>query len=203
MTLPSSSKPLWGQDVAPGAGASGRVAAGQTLRIIDLEGQQVADLVSFSAENPSEHLDVTYTTFAAESWQLGKGNVFVTNLMRPIWTMTEDTCGVHYAGGGFCSRELNALFGADQLGCYETILNELHQLNAPTTGLNPASCFNVFMNFPYGIDGDLKVRDSYAQPGDIVELRAEMDLLWAVSVCQMPGPCNGPQPTPMRFELHA
>ncbi|MEU8825200.1 urea carboxylase-associated family protein [Streptomyces sp. NPDC048636] len=202
MTGTSSSEPLWVRDVAPGAGASGRVSAGQALRIIDLEGQQVADLVAFSAEDPGEHLDVTYTTFAAESWQLGKDSVFVTNRMRPIWTMTEDTCGAHYAGGGFCSRELNALFGVDQPGCYETILDELRHLDAPTTGLNPASCFNVFMNFPYGAEGELKVQESLSRPGDIVELRAEMDLLWAVSVCHMPGPCNGPHPTPMRFELY-
>lgn len=202
MTQHVSDGPLWSKVIEPGSGMGGRISSGQTLRITDLEGQQVADLVTFSAADPGEYLDVTYTTFALESWRLTKGAVFYTNRMRPIWTMTRDTCGTHYAGGGFCSVELNELFGVDQPGCYETVRDELKGLNVSTEALNPASCFNVFMNFPYSPDGTLRVKEALSNPGDIVELRAEMDLVWAVSVCQMPGPCNGPRPTPMKFELH-
>lgn len=38
--------------------------------------------------------------------------------------------------------------------------------------------------------------------GDYLDIRAEMDLFWAVSVCAWPDQVNGYKPTPLRFEVY-
>ncbi|HZP43972.1 MAG TPA: urea carboxylase-associated family protein [Candidatus Binatia bacterium] len=189
------------QVVPPGQGASGKVAKGQILRITDVEGEQVADFCSFSLDDPAEYCDVVYTTFAKRSWKVGEGDVIYTREMRPLWTITRDTAGVHYWGGGFCSRALNRFVGVDQHGCRDTITEQLaaHELSA--LYVSPSSCFNVFMNFPYGADGRWEILRPVTRPGDHIDLRAEMPVLWAVSVCHFPGACNGDRPTPLQFEL--
>jgi uncharacterized protein len=64
------------------------------------------------------------------------------------------------------------------------------------------SCFNVFMNVDYSPDGTWVIKEPLTEPGDHIDFRAEMDLLWAVSVCAWPETVNGEQSTPLRFELY-
>lgn len=40
---------------------TGFVKKGQTLRIVDVEGQQVADFISFKAGDPTEYCDCFYS----------------------------------------------------------------------------------------------------------------------------------------------
>ena len=58
------------------------------------------------------------------------------------------------------------------------------------------------MNFEYGVDGSWKIHEPVSKPGEHIDLRAEMDLEWAVSVCAWPEMVNGPTLTPLRFELY-
>jgi uncharacterized protein YcgI (DUF1989 family) len=121
--------------------------------------------------------------------------------MRPLWTIAKDTVGVHYFGGGFCSRPLNEFEGVNQHGCRDTLEEALATHDLSPLYLSPSACFNVFMNFPYGADGKWDILRPTTKPGDHVDLRAEMDALWAVSCCHFPGDCNGDNPTPLKFEL--
>ncbi|MGE0520654.1 MAG: DUF1989 domain-containing protein [Candidatus Binatia bacterium] len=187
--------------IQPGHGGSGIAQKGQTLRITDVEGQQVADFCSFSLADPAEYCDVIYTTFAKRGWKVGEGDVMYTKEMRPLWTITRDTCGVHYWGGGFCSRALNRFVGVDQHGCRDTITEAVAEHGLTPLHVSPSSCFNVFMNFPYGPEGRWEILRPTTTAGDYIDLRAEMPVLWAVSVCHFPGNCNGDQPTPLQFEL--
>ena len=47
--------------VPAGQGQAFRLSAGTTFRVIDREGQQVADLFCFCAGNPSEYLSASHT----------------------------------------------------------------------------------------------------------------------------------------------
>ena len=48
------------------------------------------------------------------------------------------------------------------------------------------------MNVPVAADGAMAIVDGWSKPGDHVDLRAEMDVLVAVSNCpQIYNPCNG------------
>jgi hypothetical protein len=61
---------------------------------------------------------------------------------------------------------------------------------------------NFFMNVPIEPSGLLAIVDGVSQPGDFVEIRAEMDLLCVISNCpQINNPCNGFHPTPVRVTI--
>jgi uncharacterized protein YcgI (DUF1989 family) len=189
--------------VQPGTGTSGIVNKDQILRIVDVEGQQVADFCSFSAQEPADYCDIIYSTFAKSSWKLSTGDTLVTKRMQPLWTIVADTCGVHYCGGGFCCRDLRRWAGLDARdGCRDTLEAQLAKHGLSPVYLSPSSCFNVFMNMQYKEDGSWPLREPESKPGDHIDLRAETDVLWAVSVCQWPEVCNGDKPTPLKFEVY-
>lgn len=191
------------ETVIPGVAGSGEVRKGQILRIVDLEGQQVADFTSFRLDDPAECCDVLYSAMYQETWRLAEGHVLYTKDMRPLWTIVTDPVGVHYSGGSFCSRPLlRDVYGVDMPGCRDCLEAELRRRGIPELYLNPASCFNVFMNYVYGADGRMWIEEPVTKPGDFVELRAEMDALWVASACPGPGPCNGDNPTPLLFECY-
>src|SRR5437762_2187973 len=60
--------------VSPGSYGVGRIAKGQILRIIDVEGQEAADFCSFNQYNPREHLSCIYTgCHSTHDWQWSTG----------------------------------------------------------------------------------------------------------------------------------
>jgi len=64
---------------------------------------------------------------------------------------------------------------------------------------------HLFMNVFYRPDGTWGIGRPKSKAGDHVDLRAEMDLFWACSVCSEPpvlNPVNGDRPTPLRFESY-
>jgi uncharacterized protein len=196
------SAPVYEEIVTPGNGTGGRIEKGQILRITDLEGKQVADFCSFMADDPTIHCDVSDSTYKANTWLLTEGHELVNTHLDPMWTIVADDSKIHYSGGGFCSRESNIReFGLDQQGCRDTLEQQLARFDLPPSILNPMSCFNVFMNFPYREDGTHEILVPNTKPGDKIEMRAESDILWVVSVCQYPGNCNGGKPTPLKFEV--
>ena len=59
---------------------------------------------------------------------------------------------------------------------------------------------NFFMNVPVELDGGMALTEGFSQAGDFVDLRAEMDVLVAVSNCpQTRNPVNAYNPTPIRL----
>jgi uncharacterized protein len=189
--------------IEPHNHTSGEVSEGQTLRIVDVAGQQVADFVAIKLGDPTEYLDCVYTNWLLERWKWGEGDTVYTNHMNPLWTITEDTCGTHYSGGGFCSRDAREHYGIDsERGCRDTIEDALAEHGIEPHYLQSVSCFNVFMNVDYSPDGTWVIKEPLTEPGDHIDFRAEMDLLWAVSVCAWPETVNGEQSTPLRFELY-
>lgn len=191
--------------VQPGTYGTGKVRKGQIMRIIDVEGEQVADFCSWNLDDPSEYCDMIYSNFGNGTRNLSEGHILYTKDMRPLWTIVKDTVGVHWSGGDFCSRAINeweGWEGAKQHGCRDSLEEALATHNLSPLYLSPMACFNVFMNVPYPPDGSWVIARPTSKAGDHVDLRAEMDALWAVSCCQFPGECNGDKPTPLKFELY-
>jgi uncharacterized protein YcgI (DUF1989 family) len=63
---------------------------GETLRIIDVEGKQVVDLVALSAIDKGEKLSCVFSNMLNGTWKLTKGHKLYSNLTRPIFSITED-----------------------------------------------------------------------------------------------------------------
>ena len=190
-------------NLQPHTGGSGTLKKGQTLRIIDVEGQQVADFVSVKRDDPSEYLDCVYT-----SWNLGRymwreGDPIRTNLMNDMWTITDDKTANHYTGGGFCSNSARKIYCSDdELGCRDVIQQEFINNGFDPNLLQSVSCFNIFMTVNYTPEGEWQIDKPVTKAGDYIDLRAEMDLTWMVSVCAWPEVVNGDNPTPLCFETY-
>ena len=186
------------------SGGSGVVKKAQTLRVIDVEGQQVADFVSIKLGAPTEYLDCVYTSWSAGRYKWREGDVINTNLMNPMWTITDDKTINHYTGGGFCSRAARRLYlNDDERGCRDVIQDEFRMQGIDPNLLQSVSCFNIFMTVDYTTDGEWIIREPATKAGDYIELRAEMDVMWMVSVCAWPEVVNGSKLTPLRFETYA
>ena len=179
------------------------VKRGETLRIVDLEGNQAADTLFFNADAPHER-------YSASDTIREQGNVFITavttllsDLCRPMLTVTADTVGRHDTLGGACATESNtvryALEKKSMHACRDSYLlavaeNEHFGLTKRDIGHN----INFFMNVPVTADGGLTFADGLSAPGKYVELRAEMNTIVLISNCpQLNNPCNAYNPTPI------
>ncbi len=125
------------------------VKAGQTLRLLDLEGNQAVDTLFFSAANPRERYDVQRTLRKQMSVYLTTGTVLYSNLGNPLLTITADTCGRHDTLGGACAQESNTVrYAQDKRymhSCRDNFLRaSLHdgRLNKADISAN----INFFMN---------------------------------------------------------
>jgi urea carboxylase-associated protein 1 len=180
------------------------VKRGQTLRIIDLEGNQAVDCIVYSAGDPAERYSSCETIVAQQNIFLTTGTVLMSNEGNPMMTITADTCGRHDTTGGACSCESNTLrYGFHTKHQHACVENFLMALGSRGLGKRDmVSNINWFMNVPVEADGALGIVDGISAPGKYLDLRAEMDTLVVISNCpQINNPCNGFNPTPVRVVI--
>ncbi|WP_137887963.1 urea amidolyase associated protein UAAP2 [Pseudomonas sp. 2FE] len=181
------------------------VKAGQTLRLLDLEGNQAVDTLFYSADNPRERYDVQRTLRRQNRVYLSTGSVLYSNLGNPMLSISADTCGSHDTLGGACAQESNTVrYALDKRymhSCRDNFLRaSLHdgRLNKADISAN----INFFMNVPVTPEGGLTFEDGISAAGKYVELVAHMDVLVLISNCpQLNNPCNGYNPTPAQVLL--
>jgi len=182
------------------------VKRGQTLRIVDLEGNQAVDTIFYNAADTAESYSVTDTLQRQGGIYLSAGSVLYSNRGRPMLTIVADTCGRHDTLGGACAAESNTVRYALQKkfmhSCRDNYLLALARADIGMDKRDLVPNVNFFMNVPVTEDGGLSFEDGLSAPGKYVELRAEMDVLVLVSNCpQLNNPCNAYNPTPVRFVI--
>ncbi|WP_300653825.1 urea amidolyase associated protein UAAP2 [Pseudomonas sp.] len=176
------------------------VKAGQTLRLLDLEGNQAVDTLFYSAANPRERYDVQRTLRKQHSVYLTTGTVLYSNLGNPLLSIVADTCGRHDTLGGACAQESNSVrYALDRRymhSCRDNFLRaSLHDGRLKKADIS--ANINFFMNVPVTPEGGLTFEDGISAPGKYVELQAHMDVIVLISNCpQLNNPCNGYNPTP-------
>lgn len=182
------------QRIEPGGHWGGRLAAGELLEIVDLEGQQGVDFLCYSAADPEERYHAPNTIKRAGRIALEKGDVLYSDIARPLMTIVEDTVGGHDTIGGCCSAPSNKLlYGvADCVGCRENLLAAMAPFGLGRRDVVPN--VNFFCDVPvhdsYALEEHV-FRPSHSQPGGKVILRAEMDVICVLSNCpQVNNPCN-------------
>ena len=178
------------------------VKAGQTLRIVDLEGNQAVDFLAYSAADDAERYSAQDTIAAQGNVFLRQGSVLLSNEGAPMMTVTATAVAYHDTIGGACSCESNTLrYGHHtkaQHACVENFLTANARHGRGKRDM--VSNVNWFMNVPVEADGALGIVDGISAPGLYVDLRAEMDVVVVVSNCpQINNPCNGFNPTPVRM----
>ena len=183
-----------------------RMKAGDTLRIVDLEGNQAVDFLLYAAHDDAERYSAQDTIAAQANIFLRCGSVLLSNESRPMMTIVGSAVAYHDTIGGACSCESNSLrYGhhtKSQHACVENFLEA--NLADGRAKRDIVSNVNFFMNVPVEADGALGIVDGISAPGLTVDLRAEMDVIVVISNCpQVNNPCNGFNPTPVRMIVAA
>lgn len=186
----------------------GRVAKGQTFRIVDLEGNQAVDTIFFNAHNLQERYSSAHTIRKSGQLYLGFGSKLYSSNGDVLATISADTCGRHDTLGGACASESNtvryALGKHAMHSCRDNFMTALMTFPlAEEIGLEVGDIganINFFMNVPVLADGELFFADGISGAGKYVEIVAEMDLIVLISNCpQLNNPCNGYNPTPIQL----
>jgi uncharacterized protein YcgI (DUF1989 family) len=177
---------------------------GEILRVIDLEGKQVADLIALSTADKGEKLSCVYSNLLNGTWKLTKGHTLYSNWARPMLSIIEDRVGLHYSGGGFCSEEINFIRFKirNTRNCEDNLALAFKPHGIQREDFNFDCCFNIFMNLTLHPDGSMRLQEPLSKSGDYIDLRAEMDCIIAISNCpQDRNPCNGFNPTPLQIKV--
>jgi len=183
----------------------GTVKAGQTLRILDLEGNQAADTLFYNAQDPSERYSAMDTIREQGNVYLTTGSVLRSNANTPMLEIVADTCGRHDTLGGACATESNTVRYDLEKRCMHACRDSwmLAIAEHPEYGIGKRDIshnINFFMNVPVTEAGCLTFEDGISAPGKYVELTARMDVVVLISNCpQLNNPCNGYNPTPVEL----
>jgi uncharacterized protein YcgI (DUF1989 family) len=168
----------------PHSGAAFIVRKHQILRVIDVEGQQVVDLVSYSHQNPREYLSSPRTMDFNSKIYFTKGDVLYSDQSNPMWTITNDTVGKHCFLFAPCDQrmfEITYEVTEPHPNCFDNLSGSLSQF-----GIQPAQIFvpiNIFMHAWVANTGEIDIRPPISKSGDFVDLRAEADLIVGISAC--------------------
>jgi uncharacterized protein len=179
-------------EIPPKTGHALRLRRGNGLRVIDVDGLQVADLVAFDADNPREHFSQNFTRANNDKASVDIGDQLYSNLNRPLLTVVDDTVGVHDMLFLPCSRFLyEHVFGIDgKTGCREHLTGALESHGVGFELVTDP--FNVFMNAGIDEQGRVIIFEPKSGPGDHIDFRAERQLIVAVSACAADmTDCNG------------
>lgn len=190
-------KMLWERQLPRNTGFALDMTAGQSLRITS---QTIIDFVCFNRENLRERFDQARTKANQRKVFISVGDALISKLNNTMMTIIEDTFkeGHHDLQEGMCSRKRHEL--AAQRGIWEITYKR------PLSEMPPRGCtenlggilapygiavedvpspFNIFQHMIIHQDtGELEHSHIRPKPpGAHLTLRAEMNLLAAVSVC--------------------
>ena len=190
--------------IPPRSGTAFILKRGELLTIIDPEGEQVADLASFSLEDPNEAISNGRTIDYASKLYFTTGDEIYSNRSNVMWTIMHDDVGTHDFLLTPCSAEMfRKLYSEEEphRGCFGNLAAAL----APH-GVSPDAipvAFNVFMNVPVdGKTGRISVDPPKSKPGDRFTLRAEMDLIIGLTACSA-GQSNNFRYKPIDYLIHS
>ncbi len=194
--------------VVPGyEGRALRVSAGNLLRVVDLEGCQIGDLFVMCAADPAECFSPAVTRLINFTPFPRAGEQFFSNRRQPLLSLLADTSpGRHDMTFAPCDRELYVAFDA---GEHHPNCRDNFFLATAALGLTLTSHpdpINVFQNTPVDAAGNYVIGQTLTRPGDALTLRAERDLLIALTACSVDIPFDGVQPnggrsTPLRLDI--
>jgi uncharacterized protein len=183
--------------IPPMSGAGFIVKRGQTIKVIDVEGQQIGDFVCFNLHNPRERLSTgetvifnTLTNVSSKMSTLGgsiyltAGNHFYSNLQNSMLEIIEDRAhGVHDLLYAPCSSAfyMKAFGEPGHKNCRDNLTAAVTPFGL--SYIDIPDPINLFQNTRPRLDGTIDHRPGVTKPGDFISLKASMDCIVAVSSC--------------------
>lgn len=179
------------------------VKQGQTIRILDIEGNQAADTLFYNAHDPAERYSAIDTIREQGNVYLTAGTKLLSNEGNELLEIIADTCGRHDTLGGACATESNTVRYALEKKCMHAcrdswMLAVAEHSEFAMSKRDITHNINFFMNVPVTTEGGLTFEDGISDAGKYVELQAKMDVIVLISNCpQLNNPCNAYDPTPI------
>jgi uncharacterized protein YcgI (DUF1989 family) len=171
--------------IPPRSGVAFILHTGEELRVVDLEGEQVADFICYNLNDRSEYLSSGRTIDYADTIFLTTGHKFYSNRSNVMFEIIHDTVGRHDFLLTPCSEDTFRIIYGHQHphhGCLGNLASALNRYDIskdqiPTT-------FNIFMNVDVnGETGNIKVLPPKSKGGDHITLSASMDLIVGLTAC--------------------
>lgn len=155
---------------------------GQTLRIIDLNGKQVADLALFSAVDLAESFSPGRTIDYNETIGIRRGLELYSNRSTRFARVVEDTVGIHDQLLAPCSEAMYERRGQHgHRSCHANLAEALRRF-----GITPdlvSATINVFMDVRIRPNGDVAIFPPASRSGDVFALQALCPLVVGLTAC--------------------
>jgi uncharacterized protein len=168
----------------PQTGTAFELKQGQLLRVIDLEGEQVADLICFNRADRREWLSSGRTIDYANTIYLTKGHLLYSNRSRPMLAIIEDDVGRHDFLLTPCSTETFRILYRNEdphPSCFSNLANHLARYDIDPDAI--PTTLNLFMNVEIDDAGTLSILPPRSRAGDSITLAAQMDLIVGLTAC--------------------
>ena len=179
------------------------IKRGEGLRLLNISATPGVSLFAWNEKDPSERYNSADTVKVQWTSELRKGRVLFSDMGRVLFSIVEDTTGAHDTiVGGSTPASNSRKYGDDTLR--STRENMLLAAGKHGLGLRDiAPVVTFFAPVIVDMDGKLAWRDGVVRAGDFVDLRAEMDLIVAVSNCPHPiAPDTAFDPGPVAAIIH-
>jgi uncharacterized protein len=185
---------LWEETIQPGAAWSHVLKRGTALRLVDVEGGANVGAIFYNFECPVERYNMPDTLKAQHIARLTTGFVLYSDMGRILCSIVEDKVGWHDPVGGTSNSKLvEKKYGPSR---YQEQRNDYHKngrdsflIEMAKWGLGPRDLtanVNFFSRVDVAEDGSMSFASGNSKAGDLVELRAEMNVLVILNTCQHP-----------------
>jgi uncharacterized protein len=173
------------EDVPAGWYTTVSLRRGEAIRIIDGSGLASVSLIGWRQENPSERINCADTIKVQWSAVMSKGRVMLSDMGHVFLSLIEDTSGAHdLMVGGSTATSTRAAFGTAMRNTRDNFLAAAAKNDLSLHDIPP--CVTFFAPVSVDANGRFQWNAGRKQPGDFVDLRAEMNLLLALSNCAHP-----------------
>lgn len=188
--------------IEPRSGVAFELARGQRLKVIDPQGEQVADLLAYRRDDIGEALSSGRSIDYAASIYLGIGDLLYSNRSNAMLEIVEDTVGRHDFLLTPCSAEMFRIIYGDakpHRGCFGNLAAALAPYGVAADQIPTA--FNIFMNVAVDAGtGAVSVLPPLSRAGDYIVFEARQDLVIGLTACSA-GQSNNFTYKPIHYEI--
>ncbi|WP_144395248.1 DUF1989 domain-containing protein [Pleionea sediminis] len=170
--------------IPPKSGRSVVLKKNDLLKIIDPEGQQVADLYAFNEHELGENLSSGRSIDYKCSIYFSKGDILYSNRSNPMFEILEDTVGRHDFLLTPCAEGTFKHFYPEhpvEKGCFGNLTEVFKPYGIQHDQIS--TTFNVFMHVAMDENGAIDVLPPKSKAGDYILLEAKMDMIVGVTAC--------------------
>lgn len=163
-----------------------QLKCGQTIRIVNRKGTSCVSLLAWSSVDPSERLNHADTIKVQWTATLRKGRVILSDMGRVMFSVVEDTSFMHdtLAGGSTAATNIARYGDLPTRNTRDNFVLAAAKLGLDRRDVMP--CISFFAPVNVDAAGCFTWNASGRTAGDFVDLRAEMDMLVALSNCPHP-----------------